>query len=1038
MQDHTSTAHLGLPWPDAYLDLLPIIKNEWCLNGNIYLSRQLGGGKSGAAVFAADIESAEFTGQAILKLDHATDSAHQEAHEASLHGQAIADAPKFAASHLPRLLNALHHERQFALLSTIAGRGLEYAETWPDCAFEQQLQAVRAMSHGLLEEWNADYRLGDGMHMPPQLLKGWLDYRTIPAEGGRIHGFLSEKCGLSPEAPSITFEGQWYPNPLAFAVGGRELPDRLRLRAVTGHSHGDLHGLNLLVSPSRSEQPNYHLIDLADYQSSQFLLFDHAYFELAYLLTSRANATSMDWETILTRLSRFDQIGDQRGLRADDLGLIEIVGALRKEVTDWIERHQADRLSYMESQYLLARVAAGLNFTNKLVSDETRRMAFVYAASNLKDYLKLNRLDWPKYGLDFSLGDKAVTAGDGGVAVARPSIVEDAEEADRPLIAKRSGDGAVSSDAGDRTAQTRGDSFVGELLRRSVITVAGLYGIASWLLVQVIQSLSGSADLPSWTGGVVATALILGLPAVCFAAWSAAGARGRSLRDVLVAACIIAILAIVVTRQVRNDISTATSTATTQTEQQSIAVLPFRNLSVDSADDTFTDGLTIEIMGTLARSGMFRVPGQSSSFIYKNQSEDLRAIGETLGVEYILEGSVRRNENMVRIEAQLVQADDGFLVWSDVFVDTMDDIFFLQQQIANAIGNALKTPLGIEASTLETERTSNPQAYDLFVQGLALLQQRGPGVADAAELLKQSVTLDPDFAAGWAALSLVYEVLPSYVGTVDGDPVLPATYYRLAREAATKAEGLNPDLSIVRQALATTYRRNRQWALAEDAYRDALEADPGNAAVMEDYVELLAIVGHHREGIAMAERMLQLDPLYLYRGAHIRWFADQSVSAADEMIDLFRRYPNFHAQTARVIIGYLFKTNQIERLERLIQDCDTCTADLRDRILSMIRDARDEQPETVFETYKEDGLLSYMFLEAIGGPALALQYFSYHTNSTDRPSVISSMPWGVIESIGQMEEFKFLVEQLGIVDYWRERGWPERCRPLEGLDFECT
>ena len=185
--------------------------------------------------------------------------------------------------------------------------------------------------------------------MPQQLLQAWLDYRLMPAEGGRIHDFLTNDCRLSPDEPSITFEDHWYPNPLAFALGKRELPERLRLRAVTRHIHGDLHGLNLLVSPGREAEPTYHIIDLADYRSQTFLFYDQAYFEVAYLLTSRAAATPAKWETLLANLSNFDWQEGQRGLRTVDFGLIEMVGAVRKEVMDWVEQNEADRLSYMES-----------------------------------------------------------------------------------------------------------------------------------------------------------------------------------------------------------------------------------------------------------------------------------------------------------------------------------------------------------------------------------------------------------------------------------------------------------------------------------------------------------------------------------------------------------------------------------------------------------------------------------------------------------------------------------------------------------------
>ncbi len=1036
-QDYDQTASRGLPWPKAYSALLPAIRAQWGVKGKIYLSRQLSGGKSGALVYAADIQSADFTGQSILKLDQAGDSAEQEAHEANLHGQAIEDAPDFAASHLPRLLKALHQGNQFAILSTIAGRGLEYAEPWPACPFEQQLPAVRLLSHDLLEAWNPDYRLADGMHMPQQLLGAWLGYRLDPVRG-RIHSFLQEECGLATDTPSIAFEGQWYPNPLAFAMGAREIPERLQLRAVTGHCHGDLHGLNLLVSPSSSSEPNYHLIDLADYQSRQFLFFDHAYFELAYLLTSRTTATASEWETILARLSHFEH-PEEGGLRADDLGLIEIVRALRGELTEWVERHQADRLSYMESQILLARVAAGLNFSHKRVSVEKRRMAFVYAASALKDYLKLNRFEWPKHGPPFlleaagppsgELQPEPQTVSSNGTPPAAPTLPDDAVTTPLPEAARSSLGYALWSQ-----------------LRRRVITVTIVYGAVAWLLIEAAGAAETAFSLPAWTDLSVTLALVLGLPVACFIAWrtgrdaSGRPSGGPGALEMLIAACVLAALAVTAGRQITNDLGGTPVASQSAAERASLAVLPFRNLSMNGDDDRLSDGLTIEIISTLARSGQFRISGQSSSFSYKDRPDDLRAIGQALGVDYLLEGSVRRLGDDIRVEAQLVQADDGFLMWSDVFTDEIHDIFVVQEQIANAIGTALKTPMGIDAAALRTDRTDNPEAYDLYLRGITLLQQRGTSVGRATEALVESVSLDPNFAAAWAALSLAYELYPTFVDSGGERTNPPASYYRLAHEAAQKAYALNPTAPIVLHALGNVNRRSGLWTNAEDNYRQALDAEPDNHAVMEDYSELLAILGRHAQALDMAERALQLDPLnpvYLFRIAQIGWFAERSVGSVESMIALFEKYPEFQVMTIRPIIGYMFATDQVVRLMQLISNCGSCSPELRDRVLAIIEAARLNPPDTVFETYRDDNTLGYLFLQTIGGPDLVLEAFRYHVQLAETQTLIFRVPWSVIDSVGTSGEFKYLMEEEGIVDYWRERGWPERCRPLEGDDFEC-
>ena len=1060
-KEHSETVHSGLPWPTAYQDMLPVIKKQWGIQGSICLNRKLSGGKSGALVYAADVNSRRSSGQTILKLDKAPDSEWQEENEADRHNRAIADAPEFAEKHLPRLIHSLHYGNEIAALYSIAGGGLEYAEPWPSCPFDQQLEVSRQISRGLLEEWNWDYTLSGGLHAPSELLNRWLDYRLDPIEGGRIHGLLQQGGQLTPEEPSLTFEGHWYPNPLAFALKREELPEQLSLRAVTGHCHGDLHGLNVLVDRSPSSVPSYYLIDLADYQSTQFLFFDHAYFEISCLLASRQSASPANWDAILAHLSRFHHHDEKPGLRADDLGLIEIVNALRQEVHDWVNRHEGERRSYMESQYLLARVAAGLSFAHKNISRESRRMAFIYAASNLKDYMKLNRLDWPKHGPSF-LFEKTEL----GIQGAEPTDGNDALDSPDEVPVPTPSAPALSAPASQRPASRNNRAkqgtflgrFLAELRRRNVIKVAGVYIIVSWLCLQVASALETALHLPPWTDTLVAVLLGLGLPIACIVAWAfelspeglkptqppengvADGSREKRILDYILVAGVLAILALTLEREGFQRFVDNPIPARVDDMPISIAVLPFRDLDGDGGNDGFSDGLTIEIMNTLARSGQFRIPGQSSSFSYKDQAVDLRTIGRDLGVDYILEGSVRRADDQLRIEAQLVQANDGFLIWSDVYAEEMEDVFSIQEKIANAIGGALKVPLGIEADTLETERTDNPEAYDLFLKGLALLKQRGPGLAEAVELLSQSVTIDPDFAAGWAALSLAYDVLPDYIGEIDNQAVLPAAYYRRAYDAAIKAEELDPDLTIVLHAVGNAFRRQRQWSQAEDRYREALTVEPQNHEVMEDYSELLSLVGHHAQAIAMATEMRQLDPLnplYELREAQAHWLLDQNAEDAETLIDLFGKYPSFQPFIVRPLAGYMFQTDQVAQLKALVEGCTSCDPVWRDPFMAMIDATESQSPETIFLIYKDEPFLGYLFLDVIGGPDLVLEAFEFYVRSPSHPVLVYLMPWSTIGAVGSKDEFKFLVEELGIADYWRERGWPDRCQPLEGRDFQC-
>lgn len=397
MEQPTDRGHRGLPWPEAYAEMHALIAKQWGVGNEIYLTRQLSGGKSGAMVYLADVTGKDFAGQAVLKLDQAPDPAEQEKSEAERHAQAQEADPDFAERHLPQILHTAHSGESLAILSTVAGRGLEFAMPWFSCDHGRQVSIVKRLARALLEDWNRDAKLAPGLQTPQTLLRSWLGHRLDP-ERGRLYRMLPDVCGLPPEEPSFTCEGRWYPNPLVFAVAAPENFNKLKLRAVLGHIHGDLHGLNVLVSKASGKRDRFYLIDLAFYERRQFLFYDHGYFAMSYLLTTRADATAQRWISLMDHLRPFDHFKTDTGLHGDDVGHVNLLKLLRQEVSAWVDRHQTHRLSYMESQFQLAQVAAGLNFTNKRIEDHLRRRAFLYAAAVLKDYLKLHQVDWPKQG----------------------------------------------------------------------------------------------------------------------------------------------------------------------------------------------------------------------------------------------------------------------------------------------------------------------------------------------------------------------------------------------------------------------------------------------------------------------------------------------------------------------------------------------------------------------------------------------------------------------------------------------------------------
>lgn len=433
MLEHGQPGYRHTTWPDAYAELLPAVREEWKIAGDIHLIRRLGGGKSGALVYSVDITTEGYSGQAILKLDHARFAEDEELNEAKRHIRAFETTPGFASKHLPQVLHMTSKGEQLAILSSIAEVGLEYSAPWFDFDYDTQLDSAKIVSRDILESWNAGYMLSDRLVMPKTILHSWMGYRLDPKQS-RIFDFLDHgdqsraHAQFGPDDQSFMFNGEWFPNPLFFALA-QDLPHRLQLRAAMGCHHGDLHGDNLLIAKTEKRRPHYYLIDLAFYDPQQYLFYDHAYFELAYLLRIRPTAAAREWLAILNAL---DETGTPRRrpiLSADDVGPTGLLRAWRKSWSDWMHRQEGGRRSFMESQMLLARVASGLTFAHRTLAEPSRHMAFIHAAHALKSYLALNGVDWPRSGPAYERGfenteavssDVAASHSDSDLAAAVP------------------------------------------------------------------------------------------------------------------------------------------------------------------------------------------------------------------------------------------------------------------------------------------------------------------------------------------------------------------------------------------------------------------------------------------------------------------------------------------------------------------------------------------------------------------------------------------------------------------------------------------
>jgi adenylate cyclase len=299
--------------------------------------------------------------------------------------------------------------------------------------------------------------------------------------------------------------------------------------------------------------------------------------------------------------------------------------------------------------------------------------------------------------------------------------------------------------------------------------------------------------------------------------------------------------------------------------QASIAVLPFINMSADAENEFFADGITEEIINVLSQIEQLHVAARTSSFFFKGKHADMRQIGEQLNVRTVLEGSVRKVGDHLRITAQLVNVADGYHFWSERYDREMKDVFAIQDEIARSIAERLKLTLeGDGAEHLVKAGTKDLEAYQLYLKGRALLYRRGGAIPHALQSFDRAVKLDPDYALAWAGLADSYTTL-GYYGLAAPDACMPK-----GMEAARCAVALAPSLAEAHNALAMASLMGT-WdkAEAEREFLRALELNPKYIQARDWYAlfYLQFSEGRLAEGVAQAKLALESDPLSSYTHA---------------------------------------------------------------------------------------------------------------------------------------------------------------------------
>jgi TolB-like protein len=419
--------------------------------------------------------------------------------------------------------------------------------------------------------------------------------------------------------------------------------------------------------------------------------------------------------------------------------------------------------------------------------------------------------------------------------------------------------------------------FFTELKRRNVYKVAAAYAVVGWLLIQVATQVFPFLEIPNWAVRLVIFVTALGFPVALIIAWAfeltpegikrtedadaaRQHSRGGMWIAVLVVAAMLSLGLFFLGRYTAGRaMSRVSEVATASNPLKSIAVLPLVNTSGDPSNEYFSDGLSEELIAVLAKIPELKVIGRSSSFFFKGKSSDSAAIGQKLGVANLIEGSVRKQGDRVRIIAELISAADGRSLWSETYDRELKDVFAVQAEIAKSVAEQMKVRLlGEKTRSDAAPSNQNPAAHNAVLQSdFYFQQQTAESIRKAISFAQEAVRLDPNYALAYAKLSQAWRQFGASFATDDAEKA-----YGEARVAAEKAASLAPDLVEARKAIGwISMTPALDFRAAEKEFRRALELSPGDAGAKNALSYSVMAQGRLAEAEQTCREAILLDPL---------------------------------------------------------------------------------------------------------------------------------------------------------------------------------
>jgi len=584
-------------------------------------------------------------------------------------------------------------------------------------------------------------------------------------------------------------------------------------------------------------------------------------------------------------------------------------------------------------------------------------------------------------------------------------------------------------------------SLFTELKRRNVVRVGIAYIVLGWVALQVGDILFDMFGTPDWVGKTLATLLLLGFPFACLFAWafemtpegvkktaevdrstSITHSTGRKLDFVIIGALVIALGYFVWERQDTGDPSVEIAL------DKSIAVLPFVNMSSDEEQEWFADGLTEEILNSLARTPDLLVASRTSSFQYKGQNTDISAIAAALGVAHILEGSVRRGGDRLRVTAQLIRAHDGFHLWSETFDREPKDVIEIQENVAFEIANALKTAMDPDAlHKMVSSGTASVGAYEAYLEALALEGRTGEsgaveGWSKALAAYDRAVAIDDQFALAHWGRAIYWQGQLSVTDV--GSELSP-----LSREEklVTYIDAVDAAIdSEENEALALKFMGNKarnelRFTDARRYYESYIEAYPNDVEGLEQLIETIAYARDRAGARPHVERVLSLsldDPLQLnsvINNVLFLGFIDDAVNLARDLVERFPQHAFLLYQSHRILL-WAGHTEEAAALADILRGSEFPAENIS---LVLLRQACAEGDQTAAQQHFEEAIaverpdpsIDWLGLHLMGKPEAAHQVLV--DDDMDKYALASFLNYPFFDH-SDFPELAAILEQQGI------------------------